>query len=125
MRLGCLKAGKRKAGQNLGTGKLMVGCLLPHLTRCLKLPCEETRRRDNIHLYGSFQVFFLFQAETFAKLVDVRRVQSYSSTSNRRHNNQKGYDFERKPNEEICHRCQFYKGFSLKALSPSISKKKR
>lgn len=58
----------------------MVGCLLPHLTRCLKLPCEETRRRDNIHLYDSFQVFFLVQAETFAKLVDVRRVQSYSST---------------------------------------------
>ena len=60
---GCLKhTDNRKAGQNLGTGKLMVGCLLPHLTRCLKLPCEETRRRDNIHLYGSFQVFFLVQA---------------------------------------------------------------
>ena len=57
---------------------------------------------------------FFRLTETFAKLVDVSRVQSYSSTSNRRHNNKKGYDFERKPNEEICHRCQFCKGFSLK-----------
>ncbi|MBR3481969.1 MAG: hypothetical protein IKH45_03660, partial [Neisseriaceae bacterium] len=54
--------------------------------------------------------------ETFAKLVDVSSVQSYSSTSNRRHNNKLGYDFERKPNEKICHRCQFCKGFSLKDL---------
>ena len=44
------------------------------------------------------------QPETFAKLVDVSSVQSYSGTSNRRHNKQKGYDFERKPNKEICHR---------------------
>lgn len=51
--------------------------------------------------------------ETFAKLVDVSSVQSYSGTSNRRHNKQKGYDFERKPNKEICHRYQFRKGFSL------------